>query len=231
MSVLVLPYRHPLYWAKVAATIDHLSRGRLIMGIGVGWMEEEFQALGVPFRERGAIADEQLRLIVQLWSAERCEFSGRYYQFEEVAFFPKPARGKIPIWVGGERARAQRRAGEYGDAWFPYFVRMTPRELSARFENVRRAAVRVRRDPDRISLNCCLPIEVSDEAVTAHQEGSLNGSCKQIRESLRAYEEIGVRHLALQFMVPHWPERMKQIESFARHVLPDFKSGDSFSNT
>jgi probable F420-dependent oxidoreductase len=231
MSVLVLPYRHPLYWAKIAVTIDQLSKGRLIMGIGVGWMEEEFEAMGIPFRERGAISDEQLQVVSDLWTQEHCGFNGRYYRFQDVAFLPKPVRGTIPIWVGGEGLRAQRRAGAAGDAWFPYFVRVTPQQLGARFENVRRAAIEAKRDPDCISLNCCLPIEMTDAAV-AGEEGCLKGNCEQIYESLVAYERAGVQHLALQFMVPHWPERMRQIQTFADKILPEFKKGASpASNT
>ena len=228
MSVLVLPYRHPLYWAKIAVTIDRLSQGRLIMGIGAGWMEEEFNALGVPFRERGAIVDEQLRILPELWAKERCAFAGRYYQFEDLAFVPKPVHGTIPIWVGGEGRRAQRRAGEFGDAWFPYFVKIPAGELSSRFENVRLWAVRAGRDPTRISLNCCLPIDLTANAV-AYEEGSLVGNCDQIRTALKAYERAGVRHLALQFMIPHWPERMGQIELFAREVLPSFRNPPDLS--
>ena len=223
MSVLVLPYRHPLYWAKVAVTIDRLSKGRLIMGIGVGWMEEEFNALGVPFDERGMIADEQLRILPELWAKERCAFAGRHYRFEDVAFVPKPVRGAIPVWVGGEGRRAQRRAGEFGDAWFPYFVKISPRELSSRFTNVRRWAARAGRDPNLIELNCCLPIDLTENAAP-HEEGSLVGNCDQIRSALQAYERAGLRHLALQFMVPHWPERMGQIELFAREVLPSLRN-------
>ena len=228
MSVLVLPYRHPLYWAKIAVTIDQISKGRLIMGIGVGWMEEEFKALGVSFGERGAIADEQLRVVNELWTRDRCGFAGRYYQFQEVAFLPKPFRGKIPIWVGGEGRRAQRRAGEWGDGWFPYFVRITPQELAARFENVRRWATRAKRNPDHISLNCCLPIEITDEPVTSG-EGYLKGTCAQICGLLKLYARAGVQHLALQFMVPHWPERMRQIEIFAQEVLPEFRNREMSS--
>lgn len=222
MSVLVLPYRHPLYWAKIAVTIDRLANGRLIMGVGVGWMEEEFRALGVPFSERGAIADEQLRLLKVLWENESCSFAARYYRFEDVSFLPKPVHGKIPIWVGGEGGRAQRRAGEFGDAWFPYFVRMTPEELRRRFDNVRRYAARAGRDPERIALSCCLPIELTENAA-APEEGYLKGDSDQICRRLDAYERAGVEHLALQFMAPRWPERMKQIDRFAENVLSRFQ--------
>ena len=223
MSVMVLPYRSPLYSAKIATTIDHVSRGRLILGVGVGWMAEEFEALGAPFRERGAVADEQLEVFTRLWGEERPSFDGRYYRFHDVGFSPKPFHGpRLPVWVGGEGLRAQRRAARHGDAWFPYFVRITPPDLLARFDNVRRWAVEARRDPDHIALACCLPIELRPEPVPQEAD-RLIGSPEQIVAALRAFAKIGVRHIALQFMVPHWPERQEQIERFARDVLPAFR--------
>ncbi len=223
MSVLVMPYRHPLYWGKIATTIDHLSRGRLIVGVGVGWMVEEFDALGVSFKERGAMADEALQVIGRVWEEEKPSFDGRYYRFGEVGFSPKPLqKPRIPIWVGGEGERAQRRAASYGDAWFPYFVRITPRELAARFDNVRRWGAEVGRDPDRIRLNCCLPVELSRQALPQEPD-RLIGSPEQVLDALKAYAKIGVEHIALQFMVPRWPERLEQIERFAREVLPAFR--------
>jgi probable F420-dependent oxidoreductase len=220
ISVLVLPYRQPLYWAKIATTIDHLSKGRLILGVGVGWMVEEFDALGANFLERGQVSDEQLDLLKVLWKEERASFAGRHYRFEDIAFAPKPLqKPRIPIWVGGEGARAQRRAGEYGDAWFPYFVRMTAAELARRFDNVRRAAGTAGRNPDSVRLNCCRPIDLTEKP-SAWEADRLRGSAEQIAEALRAYKKIGLEHLALQFMVPHWPERAEQIERFAREVIP-----------
>lgn len=220
MSVLVLPYRHPLYWSKVATTIDHLSRGRLILGVGIGWMVEEFEALGVPFKDRAAIFDEQVRIINLLWDQERPRFEGRHYRFGELAFYPKPLqKPRIPLWVGGEGERAQRRAAKYGDAWFPYFVRITARELAARFDNVRRWAAEAGRDPDHLRLSCCLPIEITREPIP-QEEDRLAGNPEQIVQALRGFKKIGVKHMSLQFMVPHWPERREQIERFAREVMP-----------
>jgi len=220
ISVLVLPYRHPLYWAKVATTLDSLTNGRFILGVGVGWMAEEFQALGLSFNERGALSNEQLRAVETLWNEERPEFQGRYYQFHDIAFYPKPLqKPRIPLWVGGESIRAQKRAALFGDAWFPYFVKVTPRELAARFNEIRRWAAEAGKDAYRISLACCLPVELTRERVE-QEEGRLRGAPEQLIDALEPFREIGLKHLALQFMVPHWPERQEQIERFGREVLP-----------
>jgi probable F420-dependent oxidoreductase len=224
MSVMVLPYRHPLYWAKVATTIDQLSNGRLIMGVGVGWMNEEFSALGAPFKARGPVSDEQLQLLDQLWHEEHISFHGRYYNFDDIAFSPKPfQKARIPIWVGGEGKLAQRRAGIYGDAWFPYFVKITPNELASRFENVRRCARAAGRDADQMTFACCLPIELTSKEVPQEPD-YLKGSVAQVRDALQRFRAIGVRHIGLQFMVRHYPERQEQIERFAKEALPALRN-------
>ena len=224
MSVMVLPYRHPLYWAKIATTIDHLSRGRFILGVGVGWMEEEFAALGAPFKQRGAQSDEQLQVVKRLWEEERPSHQGQFYTFDNVAFLPKPLQQpRIPLWVGGEGTHAQRRAGRFGDAWFPYFVRITPRELAARFENVRRVAREAGRDPEAVELSCCLPVDVTSEPVP-QEEDRLRGTPEQLVVALRSFQRIGVRHVGLQFMVPSWPARLEQFERFAKETLPALRS-------
>lgn len=223
ISVLVLPYRHPLYWTRVAISIEQLSRGRLIMGIGVGWMEEEFAALGVPFKDRGRMTDEQLQILAQLWTQEHANFDGQFYSFQDLAFYPKPIqKPRIPIWVGGEGISAQRRAARYGDAWFPYYVQITPSELKAGYDNVQRLAIEAGRDQRQVRLTCCRQIEVTREPVP-QDASQLRGTPEQLVEALQAYREIGVDHLALQFMVPHWPERMEQIERFAQEVMPNLR--------
>ncbi|HJT59253.1 MAG TPA: LLM class F420-dependent oxidoreductase [Ktedonobacteraceae bacterium] len=223
ISVLVLPYRHPLYWTRVAVSIEQLSRGRLIMGIGVGWMEEEFAALGVPFKDRGRMTDEQLQILSQLWTQEHANFDGQFYSFQDLAFYPKPIqKPRIPIWVGGEGISAQRRAAKYGDAWFPYYVQITPSELKAGYDNVQRLAIEAGRDPRQVHLTCCRQIEVTHEPVP-QDASQLRGTPEQLVAALQAYREIGVDHLALQFMVPRWPERMEQIERFAQEVMPNLR--------
>jgi probable F420-dependent oxidoreductase len=219
ISVLVLPYRHPLYWARVAVSIERLSRGRLIMGIGVGWMEEEFAAQGISFKDRGRMTDEQLEIISRLWTEEHASYNGQFYRFQDLAFYPKPIQQpRIPIWVGGEGINAQRRAAKYGDAWFPYFVEITPGELRAGYDSVLRMASEAGRDPGQVLLTCCQPIELTRQPVP-QDERILRGTPEQLVEALKAYREIGVDHLALQFMAPRWPDRIEQIGRFAREVM------------
>jgi probable F420-dependent oxidoreductase len=223
MSVMVLPYRHPLHWARIVTTIDQLATGRLILGVGVGWMEEEFAAMNVPFKERGKIADEQLALLEKLWTEEHITFHGKYFTANDIAFLPKPFRTpRVPIWVGGEGKAAQRRAGQFGNAWFPYFVKITPAELATGFDNVRAEAKKAGRDPDEVKLACCLPVELTPSdgpPITDY----LKGSVEQVIERLQQFVAVGAIHIGLQFMIPHYPERQAQIERFAKEALPVLK--------
>ncbi|WKZ83464.1 MAG: LLM class F420-dependent oxidoreductase [Acidimicrobiia bacterium] len=118
-GVIILPQRNPLVLAKEVATLDHLSGGRVILGVGVGWLEEEFRAIGVPFTGRGARADEYVAAMRALWTEERASYSGRFVEFDEVYLRPQPVQRPVPIVVGGHSPRAARRAGELGDGFFP----------------------------------------------------------------------------------------------------------------
>jgi probable F420-dependent oxidoreductase len=215
VSVLVTTYRDPVHWAKVAATIDWLSEGRFILGVGIGWMWEEFEALdrGHMFAERGKIGNEQLEVARNLFTEEHCTFHGEYYHYDDIAFYPKPRA--TPIWCGGEGRRAQRRAGVYADAWFPYFPRVTPDELARRFENVKSAAREAGRADADLELNCCLSVEVTDMPVE-QQPDTLRGTPEQIAEALEQFAAVGVRHMALQFIVGRYPERLAQM----RRLMP-----------
>lgn len=119
-SVTVVPHRPPVLTAKILATIDVLSEGRLTWGIGVGWCREEFEAIGTePFNERGAVTDETIAVCRELWTSENPGFSGKYAKFSNVFFQPRPVQNPVPIWVGGESGPAMRRTARLGDAWYP----------------------------------------------------------------------------------------------------------------
>ena len=120
LSVMVVPHRPAVLTAKILATIDHLSKGRLTLGIGVGWCREEFQAIGAaPFDDRGHVTDELMVACQELWSTETPRFDGKDVNFDDVVFTPKPVQQPIPIWVGGESALALRRTARYADGWYP----------------------------------------------------------------------------------------------------------------
>jgi probable F420-dependent oxidoreductase len=119
-GILILPQRHPLYVAKEVASLDVLSNGRVILGIGIGWLEEEFQALGIPFEERAGRTAEAVRAMRTLWKDEAQPFKGKYYAWGAVESHPKPVQKPgVPIVVGGHTELAARRAARYGDGFFP----------------------------------------------------------------------------------------------------------------
>src|SRR6266581_2004436 len=141
-------------WAAERLVIPWTIDPAYPYAVGGGWMKEEFDALSAPFAERGRVSDEQLDLLCGALTEERCTFEGQHYRFRDIAFNPKGYNRTRPsIWVGGEGAAAQKRAARYGDAWFPYFVRITPADLAARWDNVQRQAEASQRYPSDIELN------------------------------------------------------------------------------
>lgn len=217
VSVLVMPYRDPVYWAKIVATLDQLAEGRFILGVGVGWMREEFDALGHGelFEPRGKVADEHLEIFRTLLSEEHASHRGEFYEFEDIAFQPKR---RIEVWVGGEARPSQRRAGRAGDCWFPYFPRVTAAEMAKRYAYVRQTAEAAGRDPDAVALNCCLSVEITEDDVTQEPD-VLRGSPRQVAERLLQFREIGVGHCGLQFLVGRFPERLEQMRRFSEEVI------------
>jgi len=156
-GIMILAQHNPLLAAKQIATLDHLARGRILLGIGVGWLREEFAALGVPFAERGARTDEYIVAMRELWSAERPSFRGRFVAFAGAHCRPQPVNGFVPIIVGGHSEAAARRAGRLGDGFFP--ARGAPAEL---FAIARRSAEAAGRDPDRLEITVSLPEDLAE---------------------------------------------------------------------
>ena len=149
-GITVLPQRNPLILAKEAATIDQLSGGRLLLGVGTGWLREEFAALGVPFEQRGARTDDHIRALRELWGSDTASHQGRFVAFEDVYCRPRPVHGQVPIIVGGHSERAARRAGELGDGFYPG---STDRgTLTRAVVTMRQAATDAGRDPDAIEI-------------------------------------------------------------------------------
>jgi probable F420-dependent oxidoreductase len=150
-SVLVLTLHSPVVVAKRVATIDALSGGRMMLGVGIGWQVEEYAAVGVPYGQRGPRLDEYVDALRALWREEPASFAGRFVSFDRLSSLPKPvAQGGVPIVVGGSSAAAARRAGTRGDGFFPYVI--SPDDFAARAADVRAAAVSAGREPDAVEL-------------------------------------------------------------------------------
>lgn len=153
-GVMILPQRHPLYVAKEVATLDVLSNGRVILGIGSGWLKEEFDSLGLDFHQRGARTDEAINSLRALWSPEAASsFHGKHFSFGPVKCFPKPVqKGGVPIVVGGHSPAAAKRAGRYGNGFFPAIAE--PNKLKELFAMMSAEAKKAGRDPKQIELSC-----------------------------------------------------------------------------
>ena len=151
-GVLILPQRHPLYVAKEVATLDALSNGRAILGIGSGWLKEEFDSLGLDFHARGARTDESIKAMRALWSDGASSFHGKHFNFGPVKCYPKPVqKGGVPIHIGGHSPAAARRAGRYGDGFFPALGEIP--KLKELFALMKSEAEKAGRNPASIELS------------------------------------------------------------------------------
>ncbi len=167
-GIVILPERNPLVFAKEAATLDQLSGGRFQLGIGVGWLREEFEALGIPWEKRGKRTDEYIEAMRALWAGDDAAYDGDFAAFHHVTSNPKPVNGSIPIVVGGHSAAAARRAGRLGDGFFP--GRGSIAELAESFDIVRQTAADNGRDPEAIELTAAHPGLFGEDPVGAAQE-------------------------------------------------------------
>jgi len=194
-TVAVLPYRSPLQLARLGANIDRLSGGRFILGVGAGWAREEFAALGVPFEKRGAIADEYLEALLELWTKDEVSYQGHFVQFENVQTGPRPVTAPHPpIWVGGGSEAAMRRAVRFGDAWHPIRIRVSWLEKKA-FELASMAQAMGRPAP-RLCPRILLRLTESPEG-DSRRAGE--GTLEQIHTDLRALEKLGCPSVLLDF--------------------------------
>lgn len=138
-SITILPLQHPIVMAKALSTIDWLSSGRIDVAFGVGWLEGEFEMLGVPFHERGRMADEYLAAIIELWTQESPSFEGKYVSFKNIAFEPKPfQKPHIPIWMGGDSDAALKRAARFASGWIPFLTQLE--DIPARIDFIKSQA-------------------------------------------------------------------------------------------
>lgn len=194
-GILILPQRNPLLLAKECATLDTLSGGRLLLGVGVGWLQEEFAALGIPFEGRGARTDEYVEALRVAWQQEEPTFGGRFASFEKAKSYPKPVRGTIPIIVGGHTDAAARRAGRIGDGFFPWGL--GAEHLTRLIGVMRDAAIEAGRDPNEIEITA----------------GAMDA------DTIRAYADAGVGRVVVPAFARTADELKSWFDSFATDVM------------
>jgi probable F420-dependent oxidoreductase len=218
-SVIVVPQRNAVVLAKELATLDALSRGRLIAGVGVGWNEQEFANLGAAdrFAVRGAYLDETIALWRHLWSGSREPFEGRFHRFDDAVFEPLPVRrGELPIWVGGRRPPALRRAGRLGDGY--HSSASSPSQYAERLPVIRTAAEAAGRPMPRLSARVAVRFDQPTGSFYA-----LRGGPEAMAAELREFARIGVTEVALAFGETDPERSVAAIERFDREVLPVFR--------
>jgi probable F420-dependent oxidoreductase len=224
MHVLIIPYRPPVYTAKILATLDALSEGRLIVGAGTGWMAEEFAALGVAnYAERGAVTNEYLRLFKELWTKDDPNFRGKYVQVSGIGFQPKPVqRPHPPIWIGGHSGPALRRTASLGDGWMPIGLRppslLHPEEMARKLSRLRTLLRQANRAEDAVTISFTAPVVVTN--TPASPRPLLHGRPEEIAADLRRYQNLGVQNFAMNLPGFDIAEQAEAMEQFAHEVVP-----------
>ena len=227
-SVMVVPHRPAVLTAKMLSTIDVLSGGRLVLGIGAGWMKEEFQAIQAPdFAERGKVTDEYIKAFIELWSNPKPRFAGKHVRFDNILLEPKPVqKPHPPIWVGGESGPALRRTAQLGDAWYPIGTNpANPLDSLARFKaqvaRLRKMTEEAGRKPDAVGLALrCTAYGESVPAKAGDGERRLfAGKPAEIAADIKALRDMGVGHLDIGFGGTTVEAMLGEMQKFRKDVL------------
>lgn len=237
-GVYLLPLRHPGPVAKQAATLDHLTEGRFIFGLGIGGeFPKEYEVAGVPINERGARLGEGMQAMRALWSGEPGTFKGKHYQFEDVLMTPPPRQaGGPPLWIGGRSPAALRRAGRLADGYLSYVV--TPQMYAEALATITEAADAAGRQVNHFGTGHLLfarvddsyekALDVATESLSkryamdfrrAAQRYAGLGNPQQVADAIMAFHAAGVRHISVDLVGPY-ERRMEQVERFAAEVMP-----------
>ena len=223
-SVMIVPYRPPLLAAKMLATLDVLSQGRLTLGVGVGWMEEEFSALDAPpFSERGAATDEYLRAFKELWGSENPTFNGKYCHFSDIQFLPKPLQiPHPPIWVGGQSKPAIRRAAQLGNGWHPVgaipAVPLEPEELSENIGILHHFAESAGRNPQHLDVAMKTPLYDSSNSGDGRRR-RFSGANDEILQDIQSYSDIGTTHIIFDIRGDDLNQALERLDWFASDIM------------
>ena len=217
-TVVVVPVRSPFAQAKMLSTLDLLSGGRVIFGVGVGWDEEEFEALGVPFAERGAMTEEYLAIMHELWTSDAPAFEGRYHRFAGAAFEPKPLQRPIPIWMGGHAAPVLRRTARVAQAW--HASEIPVREVAEKHAFIRELASPAPFLTYRMYLR---PSDIGPAPMRSPAP-AFEGDRRQIIEYVRSYTDVlPIEHLVVEFVVSNARDLRDAFRHLAEDVLPELR--------
>jgi probable F420-dependent oxidoreductase len=192
-AVIILPQRQTALVAKQAACVDVLSKGRLRLGVGTGWNDVEYEALGANFHDRGLRSEEQIDLLRQLWRDDAISFTGKYHKITDAGLNPLPINKNIPIWLGGMASQVIDRVGRLADGWFPF----VNKNLSAQIGQMRASAVNAGRDPDSIGVECIIPADTDAERV-------------------KGLQDMGVTHVALVTMNQKLADPAAHLDAISR---------------
>ncbi len=223
-SVMIAPYRNPVITAKMLASLDVLSRGRVVLGIGVGWMKEEFDNLGAPnFAERGRVTDEYIQAFRELWTKDNPSFAGKYCSFSEILFLPKPVqRPTIPIWIGGHSKLAIRRAARLGDGWHPIggvpTIPLEPENMKRDLAMLAEFAQAAGRDPGSIHVALKGSLFDREKKIEGRRRRFMGGA-EEIASDIRAYRDVGVNTMIFDVRRPSIAETLERMEWMAKDVI------------
>lgn len=223
-SVLVLPYHNPVELAKYAATLDQMSGGRVTLGVGVGAMTEEFEALGIPMERRGSLTNECINLMRELWANTKPEYHSRNWNFSDLYFSPKPTQPSIPLWVGGSSPGALRRTARMGDGWHP--TGLSPEDFAIGRSEIASLAAAAGRDPADITMSARIEVEVhgGPSSQRAASRARLPGDdMGALRAGMEAYGEVGVEHFVLALNSGDIPTLHRLMAVISEEVIPAFR--------
>jgi probable F420-dependent oxidoreductase len=231
LSVMVVPHRPAVLTAKILATIDYLSKGRLTLGIGVGWCREEFEAIAAaPFDDRGHVTDEWMMACKELWSKDDPRFDGKYVKFSDVVFTPKPVQKSIPIWVGGESGPAMRRTAKYGDAWYPIGTNpQFPMDTLTRFKagaaKLRDLTSKAGRNPSAVALAYRVSSnpEAQPKGTVDGERKLFTGSAADFAGDIRALSDAGVTSFDFGMFGPTLAATIDNMRRFKDEVVAKVK--------
>lgn len=224
-SVMIAPYRNPIVTAKMLASLDVLSNGRMIVGLGVGWMKEEFENLNAPpYEERGKVTDEYIRAFRELWLSDNPSFNGKHCHFSNIIFLPKPVQKPgIPIWIGGHSKQAIRRAGQLGNGWHPIggvpTIPLEPEDVAADMSMLREYAEKAGRDPKKIRVALKGSLFDREKQITPGKRRRFIGTAEEVASDIRAYRAVGVDTMIFDVRRPSVAETLERMEWMAKEVF------------